>query len=385
MTVPSCRRWFACLALTVLLAGCAAPTRVVPAAGTFELVHPEFLEQYAVTRRFRSGEPAAITVTPDGRAVLFLRSEARSNEQDLYELDLRTGAERRLLTASSLLRGAAEALTPEERARRERMRQSARGITSFDLSDDGARVLVPLSGRLYVIDRADGRVRELPDDPGAPIDPHFSPDGRRVACARDGELYVYDLDGGAGRRLTSDASDTVTNAVSEFVAQEEMGRLRGFWWSPDGRAIAYQQTDVGALETMFIADAMHPDRAPQSWRYPRPGHANAIVRLGVVGAEGGPTTWIDWDARRYPYLATVTWDEHGPLALLVQNREQTEEVLLRADPESGATTPLHVERDDAWLNLDQSVPHWLADGSFLWTTERNGAWQIEHRGRDGTL
>ena len=93
-----------------------------------------------------------------------------------------------------------------------------------------------------------------------------------------------------------------------------------------------------------------------------------------------------WDRERYPYLATVRWEKNSPLTLLVQNREQTEELLLAADSATGVTTELLKETDPAWVNIDSTMPCWLKDGrSFLWSTERSGAWQLERRNRDGSL
>ena len=385
--------------IAILLAGCTmkdhwcvgSMTRPTHTQYSRQVVaDPAFLEQYAATRRFSLGRPRFIKLVPDGSAVLFLRSTARSFVQDLYEFDTATGKERLLLTAEQILQGAEEKLTAEEKARRERIRVSARGIVSYRLSKDGRRILVPLSGRLFVIDRntdgADGSVTELHGAEGYPIDPRFSPDGERVSCVRNGELYITRIATGAERKLTTGAGDNITNGLSEFVAQEEMGRFRGYWWSPDGKTIAYQQTDIQGLEVMNIMDAMFPQRKPHTWPYPRPGKANAEVRLGLISAGGGETRWITWDQERYPYLATVRWEENAPLTILVQNREQTEETLLSVDIETASTSVLLVERDDAWINLDQKMPHWLHDGSaFCWTTERNGSWQLELHDRYGRL
>jgi dipeptidyl-peptidase 4 len=345
-----------------------------------------FLSQYAATSRFRRGKPASISLTPDGSAVLFLRSGPRSVVQDLYEYDVATGRERLLLTADSLLAGGDERLTVEELARRERQRQTARGIASYHLSRDGRRILVPLSGRLFVIERTGGAVRELKGAAGFPIDPRFSPDGSRVACVRDKDLHVIDVATGVERRLTHEGGGAITFGEAEFVAQEEMDRDEGYWWSPDGGTIACQRTDVTGVEVLSISDPAHPERAPQTWPYPRPGKKNADVTLGLIPVAGGATTWVTWDRARYPYLATVVWEPNAPLTILVQNRTQTEEVLLAVDPATGATAPLLTERDDAWINLFGGMPRWFKDGrSFLWMTERNGAPQLELRARDGKL
>jgi dipeptidyl-peptidase-4 len=355
-------------------------------AAPASVADPGFLAQYAATYRFRLGRPASIVPSPDGRTVLFLRSGPRSFVRDLWELTVESGRERVLLSAESILRGQEEELSVEERARRERQRLVARGIARFELSRDGRRILVPLAGRLFVVERRDGSVRELKSAGGTPIAPRFSPDGNKVACVRDGDLWVSDVATGGERRLTEGAGGPITHGLAEFVAQEEMDRDHGFWWSPDSASIAYQRTDTAGLEIMTILDATRPERDPQRWPYPRPGKPNAKVRLGVVPVAGGETTWIDWDREAYEYLATVKWMPNAPLTILVQNRRQTEQRLLAVDVASGKTTTLLVERDEAWLDLDQQVPAWLPDGSgFLWTTERNGGWQLELRGRDGRL
>jgi len=349
------------------------------------VAEPAFLEQYAATHRFRLGRPTGIRVTPRGDAILFLRSGPRSFVNDLWSHDPATGEERVLLTAAGILEGKAENLTAEELARRERMRLASRGIASYRLSDDGARILVPLSGRLFVVERATGKTLELPRDGGSPIDPRFSPDGQKVAVVRDGDLWVIEVATGSQKRLTTRAGPHVTNGLAEFVAQEEMDRYEGYWWSPDGRFLAFEESDTEGVEDAYIADPARPQVEPASWPYPRPGKKNAAVRLGVVPASGGRPVWIRWDRDRHPYLATVKWRQNAPLTIVVQNRTQSETLVLSADPSTGETRKLLQENDEAWVNLDQDVPRWLPDGSgFLWTTERNGAWQLELRARDGS-
>ena len=343
------------------------------------------VEQLAATLNFKLGQPAGVWVAPDGSAVLYRRSGPRSFQFDLYSFDTATGRSKRLLSAQQLLDGATENLSPEEKARRERQRVSTRGITSFVPSEDGKRLIVPLSGRLFVVERATGAARELPGG-GNALDPRISPDGKHVALVQDGDLHVIDIDGGAVRKLTRRPSPAIEYGLAEFVAQEEMGRFRGTWWSPDSRLLAYQKTDNGPVETLYVADSTRPDQAPTAFRYPRPGHPNADVSLGIIPVEGGKTVWVSWDVDAYPYLASVTWPRKAPLTVLVQNRAQTEEKLLAVDAKTGRTTELLVERDDAWINLDQSVPRWLPDGSgFLWSSERSGRWELELRGRDGAL
>jgi len=350
------------------------------------LLDTRYLRDYAETRGFQLGRPVKPLPTPDGRAVLFLRSEARKAALGLYEFDVASGKTRELLTPAKVLKGAAEKLSPEEKARRERMRVSAGGFTGFQLSPDGNLVLLSLSGKLYVFRRDDGAVLELATGPGALLDPKFSPDGKSVSYVRDHDVRVLDLAAQKERALTTGGTERVTHGLAEFVAQEEMDRYTGYWWSPDAQAIAYEEADASDVEVWHVADPAQPGRAPLPSFYPRPGKANVKVRLGVVPAHGGATVWVDWDRARYPYLATVHWRKGGPLLVGVQNRAQTELLLLRADPATGKTSQLVTERDPAWINLHQDVPWWLSDGSgFLWTTERDGGPQLELRNADGRL
>jgi dipeptidyl-peptidase 4 len=350
------------------------------------LKHLEFLEEYAATRRFSRGRPTGAQITRAGDAVLFLRSTADNSKRDLYEFNVATGAERVLATAAQLLGGAQEKLTAAEKARRERMRLTAAGIASFDLSDDGRLVLVPLSGKLFLLERQSGAIRELKSTAGAPIDPILSPDGKWVACVRDGDLYVTEIASGKEQRLTHGATETLTHGLAEFVAQEEMDRMHGYWWSPDNRNLVYEESNTADVEEFSIPDPSHPERPAQTFRYPRPGKNNARVRLGVVPVTGGKTTWLDWDREKFPYLTRVVWEENAPLVILVQNREQTLEVLYEVDPATGHMKELLRESDEAWVNLEGHMPKWRRDGkTFLWSTERRGGWQLELHNRDGSL
>jgi len=345
-----------------------------------------YFRELVETRNYTLGQPVSPKLTPDGRSVIFLRSGPRDPVLRLYEFTIADGALREILTPEKLLQGAEEKLSAEEKSRRERARQSLRGFTSFELSKDASKVLVALGGRLYLINRADSAVTELPGRDW--IDPKFSPDGKFVAAVSGRELHVIDLEQKSERAITSGATETIEHGVAEFVAQEEMDRREGYWWSPDSKSLAYQETDNSGVETRFIVDPLHPEAAPARNFYPRAGTPNAKVRLGIIARDGGTTRWVEWDREKYPYLARVVWKEAAaPLCVLIQNRAQQEQLLLAVDPQTGTTRELLREIDAAWLELDpKPMPVWMKDGSaFLWTTEQRGGWQLELRRADGSL
>ena len=346
----------------------------------------------AATRNYELGYPVKAVPTTDGSAVIYLRAGGpRDTTQHLYEFDLAAGRERELVTPAQLLGSADETLSLEEKARRERARVTAKGFTDFQLSEDGATVVLALSGKLHLVDRASGAVRTVPGEGW--IAPVLSPDGRFLAAVGNDDLHVIDLARAADVKITAGGSPLLTHGVADFAAAEEFDRQEGAWWSPDGRFIAFEEADNSRLEPHYIANAGDPAAAPVAFRYPRAGTENASLRLGIAPAAGGKTVWAAWDNKAFPYLAQVVWPKRGALTILVLNRDQTEARLLAVDPASGATRELLREEDAAWINLAPDggagraptvLPRWLDDGSsFLWASERGGQWQLELRQADG--
>jgi dipeptidyl-peptidase 4 len=351
-----------------------------------QFINTHYLRDHAETRGFMLGRPGKAIPTPDGRRVLFLRAQARVPQLELYEFDVASGQTKLLLSPAQVLKGAEEKLSPEEKARRERMRVSVGGFTDFQLSKDGSRILLSLSGKIYVVTRASGEAQQLNASEGSIIDPKFSPDGRTVSYVLNHDVFVFDLESQTERRVTTGGTDQMRHGVAEFVAQEEMDRFSGYWWSPDSKFIAYEESDHEGVEVWHVADAAKPDDTPFASYYPRPGKANVKVRLGVIPVDGGDTVWVQWDRERFPYLVSVVWEKNGPLTISVQTRDQRELQLLEVEAASGRTRTLLVEKDTAWVGVRQDVPRWLPEGKgFLWASEKAKGWQLEWRKPSGEL
>ncbi|EST39089.1 hypothetical protein N566_03900 [Streptomycetaceae bacterium MP113-05] len=332
-----------------------------------------FPRQYARTNRFTLGNPRAFTVAPDGERVVFLRS--RGGADRTHVLWVRQPADGREYAAADpqvLLGGADEELTPEERARRERSRESASGIVSYATDAAVELAAFALSGRMFTAELRAGTAREL-TAPGPVIDPRPSPDGRRVAYVTGGELRVASADGAGDHAVATPESGTVTYGLAEFVAGEEMHRYRGHWWSPDGERLLVARVDDAPVERWWIADPAHPDRKPAEIAYPSAGTADADVTLHLCDADGQHRTEVSWDRGRYPYLARVHWSAYGPPLLLVQARDQRSQVYLTVDTGSGATSPLRTEEDEVWLELFVGSPAWTPGGRLLRLTDTGGA------------
>ncbi|MBA3311114.1 MAG: S9 family peptidase, partial [Nocardioidaceae bacterium] len=124
-----------------------------------------FPRQHARTLRFTLGAPRSFTVSPDGSRVAFLRSRSGTDRVNrLSVLDLKgelSGDERVVADPETLLGGAVEELSPEERARRERSREASGGIVGYATDTAVETAAFALSGRLFIADLRAGTTTEL--------------------------------------------------------------------------------------------------------------------------------------------------------------------------------------------------------------------------------
>jgi dipeptidyl-peptidase-4 len=333
-----------------------------------------FLRLQARTQRFTLGSPRQFRIAPDGTRALFLRSSSGEDRRHLlWRLDLITGKETVLADPVALLDGDEE-LPAEERARRERARQQGAGIIG-NATDDQVRVVAfALSGKLFVADVVTGDTRQLAVA-GPVVDPRPDPTGTQVAYVADDSLRVAGADGTGDRALAESEGPGRACGLAEFIAAEEMGRSRGFWWSPDGTQLLVAVADRRDVLTWHIADPANPAAPPSTVSYPAAGTANVDVRLALVGLDGTRRD-IEWDRAEFPYLVTVHWSAAGPPLVAVQTRNQRRMQVRSIDPASGATTLLHEEADEHWVDIVPGVPAWTGDGRLVLVAVRDGAYQL---------
>lgn len=328
--------------------------------------------------------PGTFRFGHDGRYLYFLGLEGTGAARVLFREDVASGIREviaRPPQASSL---SESGLTPEEILRRERLRIQDKGITLYRLAAKADVAVFDWLGDVYLVQPGREPLR-LTETEASEIDPQLSPDGTRLAYARDGDLRVLDL---ATRReisLTEGARDGLFHGVAEYIAQEEMDRSSGFWWSSDGLLIAYTEVDETGISVYPIVHQGKDAPEVESSRYPFAGGPNARVRLGIVPASGGKTVWVRLpDGGGDVYLARVRWDEDGTLLVQVQSRDQKSLKLWRVDAPTGRAALLLEDRSDTWVELHNDLRP-LSDGRFLWSAESAGFRRLELRARDGAL
>ncbi len=330
-----------------------------------------FPRQSARTQRFTLGAPRDVTVAVDGSLLAFLRSAGPEDPATaLWVMSLPDGDERCVADPRQLLAEGLDDLPAEERARRERARESASGITGYATDHAHHIATAALAGRLLVADLRAGTATLL-DVPGPVVDPRPDPTGERVAWVRGNALWVADLaDASTARPLADDHDLEVRWGVAEFVAAEEMDRYRGYWWSPDGSSVLAARVDDAPVQRWWIADPARPSVPPTEVAYPAAGTANADVSAWLLTLTGDRTE-LTWDRAAWPYLVHATWDDHGPMITL-ETRDQRAIEVRAVDPGDGATTVLWADSDPTWVERCSGTPARLPDGRLVVGADRNG-------------
>jgi dipeptidyl-peptidase 4 len=354
--------------LALALAACAAPPSapggIAGAALTFDRLY--------ASEEFKLQPPPPSVWLPDGAGYLTLEEAGGHAGLSIVRCEAASGAREVIVSAAQLTPAGAE--QPLE-------------VEEFHFSEDGRRVLLFTNSRkvwrqntrgdFWLLDLESGALRRLgPDfEEASLMFAKLSPDGARVAYVHANDLYVEDTDAPRVVRLTTGGSDTLIHGTSDWVYEEELFIRDAFRWSPDSRRIAYWELDSEGVGLFHLVDdlaGLYPTLRPI--RYPKVGTANSACRIGIVGAEGGASTFLalDGDPRDH-YVARLEWAASSDEVVIqrLDRRQQRLDVML-GDAATGAVKSILVETDPAWVDVVDDV-HWLAGGArFTWISERDG-------------
>ncbi|XP_018501574.2 dipeptidyl aminopeptidase 4 isoform X2 [Pyrus x bretschneideri] len=348
--------------------------------------------------------PTSISFSPDDTIITYLFSPDHTLNRKVFAFDLKTGKQE--LCFSPPDGGLDESnISPEEKLRRERSRERGLGVTRYEWVKTSSKrnaIMVPLPAGIYFQDLSNSQAElKLPCTSGSPIiDPHLSPDGTMLSYVKDCELHVLNLLYNECIQLTSGAKgDVLTHGLAEYIAQEEMDRKNGYWWSLDSKFIAFTEVDSSEIPLFRI---MHQGKssvgseAQEDHAYPFAGASNVKVRLGVVSSAGGPITWMDLlcggadqPDSEDEYLARVNWMHGNALIAQVLNRSHSRLKILKFDIKTGKQKVLVVEEQETWVSLhdcltplDRGVTKF--SGGFIWASEKTGFKHLYLHDSNGT-
>lgn len=318
-----------------------------------------YAEIAARTDSFRKGAPRSFALSAAGHRAAFLRSAGPEIATlDLWVIDDLAGqpAERLLVAASQLLADD-EQLSAAERARRERLRESGAGITSFSHDELLSTVAFSLSGQLWICDAASGNAVRVGAYESV-VDPRLNPRGDGVAFTEGADFVVYNLATDTELYRLSAETDTVTYGLADFVAAEELDRYRGHWWSPTADRLLVERNDEAQVEVRWLADPTYPDQSPRSHRYPQAGTANSEVSLWLIDLNSGAPTRIDWDYDEFEYLVDVRWTSANPLITLASRDQRKFETFELAGTQLQS---IAIHTDPHWVDAGVGLPAFVGD------------------------
>ncbi|GAB2265070.1 hypothetical protein Dimus_000138 [Dionaea muscipula] len=331
--------------------------------------------------------PTSISFSPDDSLIAYLFSADHSLSRQVFVYDADSGKHE--LAFSPPAGGLDERnISEEEKLRRERARERGLGVTRYEWvktsSSNKKVIMVPLPDGIYFQDLSSPKPDlKLQCTPSSPIiDPHLSPDGTLLAFVRDYEVHILDLLHGREKQLTFGAGgSTLTHGVSEYIAQEEMDRKNGYWWSLDSKYIAFTEVDSSEIPLFRIMhqgkSSVGPD-AQEDHAYPFAGASNVKVRLGVVSVVGGGPVSVSWmdllcGNGDEEYLARVHWMPGNVLTAQVLNRSQSKLKMLSFDIKTGKRkVKLLEEEQETWVNLHDCFTPLEYSGGFIWASEKTG-------------
>ncbi len=214
----------------------------------------------------------------------------------------------------------------------------------------------------------------------------FSPDASRVAYVSNNNLYVEDLSDGDITQLTFDGGDNIINGTFDWVYEEELDCRDGFRWSPDGKNIAYWQTDTEGTGVFYMinnVDSVYS--VPIPLPYPKAGTTNSAVKVGVMPADGGDTRWfnIPGDPRNN-YLARMDFIPNSDEVMIQQlNRKQNTNTVWVGDVNTMELNNILTDTDKAFLDIHDNIMWLDNENYFTWTSERDGWLHLYRVSRDG--
>ena len=329
--------------------------------------------------------PRSLKVSPDGQRVTFLRGKETDYDQlDLWEYHINSGETRMLFDSATLAQGDGE-LSDEEKARRERMRLSGSGIVSYQWSADGKALLFPLGGDVFYHQLGKEGAKQLLDTDAFETDITLSPKGNYIAYIRDQNLYVKHIATGKETAITQGGGGNIKYGMAEFVAQEEMSRMTGYWWSPDESYIAFTRVDESPVEVITRSEIYADNIKTIEQKYPSAGTPNVEITLAVQNIDSGERQWIDLGKNKDIYLARGNWmPDSNVFTYQWQSRDQQQLELRAYNLTSKKQKVLLKESSDTWVNLNDDLRFLSDSNQFIWASERDGFKHLYLYNNDGS-
>ncbi|MDB4270111.1 S9 family peptidase [Flavobacteriaceae bacterium] len=233
----------------------------------------------------------------------------------------------------------------------------------------------------------DMRTKDLQKVSDAKIqEPLFSPDGSKVAYVYRRNLFIKELVTNNVIQITFDGDYKTISGITDWVYEEEFGFVRAFDWSPDSSEIVYMRFDESKVP-IFSMDIYGKDvyQFPYQFRYPKAGEENSEVTLHRFTIESRKKDKINFEGERPYYIPRISYAK-GANGLIIQtlNRHQNDLKVWRWNSKENTLQLILEEKEETYVSIHDNLK-FLEDGSFLWTSEKDGHNHIYHHNENGVL
>jgi dipeptidyl-peptidase-4 len=319
--------------------------------------------------------PETVKWSPDGTKVSFVQRDDLGEHGTLYYVDVATGKKTVLVAEEKLASLAPPASSIKDEREKERLQRYS--VAGYQWAPDSKHLLFDSKGQLWLYSLDTGTAVQLTSASEPSSDPKFAKDGGYVAYIRKHNLWVKSVSDKYEKQLTTDKDENLLNGEVDWVYAEELDVRSNYFWSPEGKQIAFLQMNETKLPSYPIVDwiPQHP-KADQE-KYPKAGDPNPEVRLGVIGAGGGKVKWIEvGDAKDREYIPRFGWVREGVVWVQLLNRDQNKLELYFVDVNSGKSQRMLSEASDAWVPVTDMFQILASGDHFLWPSWRDGFMQL---------
>jgi len=323
---------------------------------------------------FRTEGMEALRSMKNGKQYTILNANRTDGSTSLDKYDYKTLAKIETIVSSSDLEGIAN-------------------FSSYEFSDDESKLLLATEiepiyrrstlGVFYVYDLTTEKLTKISESKIQ--EPSISPDGSQLAYVTNNNIYLFDITAGTTKQLTSDGTkNSIINGITDWVYEEEFAFVKAYQWNSNGTKIAFlrfDETNVPEFSMDIYGQGLYPNR--EVFKYPKAGEVNAKVSLHIYDIKSGSTAQVDLGEPYY--IPRIKWmHDSNHLSVQTINRHQDHLKLLDVKADDLSVSTLLEEKDDAYVDVTDNLT-FLADDSFIWTSEKDGNNHIYLYGQDGSL
>ncbi len=256
-------------------------------------------------------------------------------------------------------------------------------ISGYSVNKDETRFIIPTQTESiyrhstisynYIWDKNEKKLTPLSEN-GKQRLADFSPGGNMVAFVRDNNIFIKDLNKGEEKQITFDGKkNAIINGTCDWVYEEEFSFTKAFFWSPDGKKIAFYRFDESKVKEYSLTyyGKLYPEH--YKYKYPKAGEDNSVVEIYVYDLETGKTVKMDTGEETDQYIPRIKWTQDAnTLAIERLNRLQNHLDILLADATTGKSRILYTEDNPWYIEITDDLTFLPDNKHFIITSEKDG-------------